>query len=67
MCTVTVILFSAVRLAVWRPIILAAALVMCKFGPVFFFETDCMLKKQVEKYSRMDWMILWYNSRYKTL
>lgn len=36
MCTIMVILLSAVRLAAWRPIILAAVLVMCKFGPVVF-------------------------------
>lgn len=36
MCTIMVILFSAVRLAAWRPIILAAVLVMWKFGPVVF-------------------------------
>jgi len=55
------LLFSSVRLAVGKPIILAAAWVMRV--SLARLVTVSMLKKQMEQYSRMSWMMLWYNSR----
>lgn len=55
------LLFRSVRLGVGRPIILEAVVVI-RVSLVLFL-TDNILKKQVEQYRRMDWIMLWYRRR----